>query len=210
MIGRRRTCNQLVNTVHGCLTVYDLPDLARLIGTKLTTEEPLNACGDPLRAGEEGSDILSGEPSMPGLAGVWYGSLNLADPRDQDPLDELDRNLDLGALGRGREWSAQWFGFLVAPVSGRVTFYVDSDPGLDLSIGRLSRSIGIDRGGQDRFSMTMKKGTPYPFRIVYNHSASETGHLKIRWSWEGQSIIPVTREYLRHSPAQQRKMREVW
>ncbi len=43
-----RSLNQLVNTVHGALTVYDLPDLAATLGAKLTIEEPLNALGEPI------------------------------------------------------------------------------------------------------------------------------------------------------------------
>ena len=43
-----RSLNQLVNTVHGALTVYDLPDLAATLGDKLTIEEPLNALGEPM------------------------------------------------------------------------------------------------------------------------------------------------------------------
>jgi len=39
--------NQLVNIVHGALGVYDLPDLARTLGDRLTIEQPLNALGEP-------------------------------------------------------------------------------------------------------------------------------------------------------------------
>ncbi len=42
-----RSYNQLVNTVHGALTTYDLGDLARTLGDKLTVEAPLNALGKP-------------------------------------------------------------------------------------------------------------------------------------------------------------------
>ncbi len=35
--------------VHGALTVYDLPDLARLLGDKLTLEEPVDAFGRPAK-----------------------------------------------------------------------------------------------------------------------------------------------------------------
>jgi hypothetical protein len=45
-----RSYNQFVNTVHGALTTYDLPDLARTLGDKLTIEEPLNALGKPIKA----------------------------------------------------------------------------------------------------------------------------------------------------------------
>ena len=44
-LGRSR--NQLVNAVHGALAVYDLPDLARALGNRLTIEKPLNALGEP-------------------------------------------------------------------------------------------------------------------------------------------------------------------
>ncbi len=40
--------NQQVNTVHGALTTYDLPNLAATLGEKLTVEEPLDAMGKPL------------------------------------------------------------------------------------------------------------------------------------------------------------------
>jgi dienelactone hydrolase len=45
-LGRSR--NQLVNAVHGALGLYDLPDLAGLLGNRLTIEQPLNALGEPL------------------------------------------------------------------------------------------------------------------------------------------------------------------
>jgi hypothetical protein len=42
-LGRSR--DQLVNTVHGALTLYDLPDLAATLGDRLTVEQPLDAMG---------------------------------------------------------------------------------------------------------------------------------------------------------------------
>ncbi len=38
--------NQMVNTVHGALTVYDLGDLAATLGDSLSIEQPLNALGE--------------------------------------------------------------------------------------------------------------------------------------------------------------------
>ncbi|MEN6574955.1 MAG: acetylxylan esterase [Phycisphaerales bacterium] len=46
-LGQSRS--QLVNIMHGVLGVYDLPDLARVLGDRLTIEEPLNALGEPAR-----------------------------------------------------------------------------------------------------------------------------------------------------------------
>ncbi|MHC4543374.1 MAG: alpha/beta hydrolase family protein [Planctomycetota bacterium] len=41
--------DQLINTVHGALTVYDLPNLAETLGDKLIVEEPLDALGKPIK-----------------------------------------------------------------------------------------------------------------------------------------------------------------
>ena len=44
------TVNQLVNTVHGALKVYDLPDLTQLCGKgKVGIEESVNTLGQPAR-----------------------------------------------------------------------------------------------------------------------------------------------------------------
>jgi hypothetical protein len=40
--------NQQVNAVHGALTLYDLPNLAKILGDKLDVEQPLDALGNPL------------------------------------------------------------------------------------------------------------------------------------------------------------------
>ena len=40
--------NQLINTVHGALTTYDLDNLAGMAGDKLTFESPIDALGRPL------------------------------------------------------------------------------------------------------------------------------------------------------------------
>jgi hypothetical protein len=41
--------DQLVNTVHGALTIYDLPNLAETLGDKLIVEEPLDALGKQIK-----------------------------------------------------------------------------------------------------------------------------------------------------------------
>ncbi|MBW8040551.1 MAG: hypothetical protein FVQ85_11175 [Planctomycetes bacterium] len=50
VVGMGKSQDQLVNTVHGALTAYDLPNLAAALGDKLTIEEPLNALGKPIKA----------------------------------------------------------------------------------------------------------------------------------------------------------------
>jgi len=43
------TTAQPVNLVHGALRVYDLPDLQRVLGDRLTVENPLDAANQPVR-----------------------------------------------------------------------------------------------------------------------------------------------------------------
>jgi dienelactone hydrolase len=47
--------DQLVNAVHGALAVYDLPDLAAMLGRKVKIEEPLDALGAAGKAGNSES-----------------------------------------------------------------------------------------------------------------------------------------------------------
>ncbi len=48
IIHSRISNNQLINTVHGALTSYDLGDLAALLGDKITIFEPVDASGKPI------------------------------------------------------------------------------------------------------------------------------------------------------------------
>lgn len=49
VVHMRPTKNQLINTVHGALTFYDLPDLAGTLAEKLAIEQPLDAQGNPVQ-----------------------------------------------------------------------------------------------------------------------------------------------------------------
>ena len=46
IIEMKRSYDQLINAVHGALLVYDLDDLAKMLGSKVTIEQPVNAWGD--------------------------------------------------------------------------------------------------------------------------------------------------------------------
>jgi len=47
-VHQRPTYNQLINTVHGALRSYDLPDLTALLKHKLTITRPLDAQGNQI------------------------------------------------------------------------------------------------------------------------------------------------------------------
>ncbi len=50
VVHARRTHNQWVNAVHGALAVYDLPNLAAMLGDKLTIAAPVDARAKPIKA----------------------------------------------------------------------------------------------------------------------------------------------------------------
>ena len=45
VVAKRIVKRQLINTVHGALEAYDLPDLAGVLGKKLTVVNPASATG---------------------------------------------------------------------------------------------------------------------------------------------------------------------
>ena len=49
VLRKRIVRRQLTNTVHGALEVYDLPDLAGVLGKKLTIVKPVDATGKPVK-----------------------------------------------------------------------------------------------------------------------------------------------------------------
>ncbi len=49
VVSQRPTYNQLINTIHGALRVYDLPDLAALVPDRITIEHPVDAQRNPLQ-----------------------------------------------------------------------------------------------------------------------------------------------------------------
>jgi len=50
IIHRRISRDQMIVAVHGALEHYDLPDLAALVGEKLSIENPVDAQGKPVKA----------------------------------------------------------------------------------------------------------------------------------------------------------------
>ena len=209
VIEKRKTFNQLVNAVHGVLEVYDLPDLAGFLGDKIRIEDPLNAQGFTIGHEDENGANLSDVPELPGLAGMWYGSLNLVDPRDSDPVSVLDLAWN-DPSERGRGWSAEWFGTLIAPADGEIRFRIEASHAGRLKIGKGLIFNWENEGEYQAGVITMKKGRHYPLHILYNHDSGDTGHFQLSWGWEGKNEGAITQGFLRHSSLENYRMRCVW
>ncbi len=209
IIRKRKTYNQLVNAVHGALALYDLPDLVRMIGDKITIEQPLDARGFELQDSGGEQTVRCQRPELAGLAGIWYGSRNLSDPKDSDPVSDLDLAWN-DPSDRGREWSAEWFGTLLGPADGKVRFFVESSHGGCVTLDR-KKILKWEKGNSRlEFVANMRKGKAVPIHILYNHDRGDTGCFRLLWSWKDGEKQVIKQAYLRHAPSEQKRMRSIW
>ncbi len=148
------------------------------------------------------------EPSLSGLAGIFYGDPDLKNADKTLPSNSLHWNWSADTEDTGRNWSAQWFGFLRAPAS-KVTFYVYSDRGAILEMNGKKIIEWTGSEGEHYGTIQLQKNKMIPIRIIYNHNGGNKGHVEILWSWNGQKKTSILPDYLFHSHAQQRQMEEV-
>jgi hypothetical protein len=209
VIEKRKTYDQLVNTVHGALAVYDLPDLVGLLKDRITIAQPLDSRGDLIQIKTDKDTVLNNDPILPGLAGIWFGSENLIDPRDSDPVKSLNLNWN-DPSQRGRGWSAEWFGSLMSPVNRKIRFIIESSHGGSLKVA--GQQIAEWESGKPMCSgeIQLEKNKMVPIRIFYNHNGGDTGYFRLYWEWTGQKKQLVPQVYLRHSQIENQKMRSIW
>jgi formylglycine-generating enzyme required for sulfatase activity len=163
-------------------------------------------------SGKEPDQVLSTEPTLQGLIGVWYGRINLTDPKAVDEITTLDldwKTFQQPGQDRGEMWSARWEGFLAGPVTGPVTLHVSTDHGATVEVGgetvidvRGSQTVGSGR-------VEMVEGKRYPIRVTYVHDHGDKSTLDLQWSWKQQERTAIPRASLLYSPEQRRQMRQL-
>ncbi len=195
---------QLDGIVRGALQYYDLPELVSLIGDKIKVSNPANALGITEKMAGRIAD-LSDKPELPGLAGTWYGSLDLIDPVGPDPISTLDLNWDQSAQ-RGRTWSAEWYGWIIAPQNGTIRIEAACPHELHLQIGDRS-TLHLNKQNQSgSVRLEAIKGDIYPIYIRYNQDAADSGSLSIKWQINNGLSSRIPAEALIHSPQQHYRM----
>jgi hypothetical protein len=157
----------------------------------------------------ESPEQPSEKPSLQGLIGVWYGRINLVDPKALDEITNLDldwRFYQQPGQDRGEIWSARWEGFLRAPWTGPVTFHAASDRGMKLLLGGLP--VIEWEGGEAKKSGTavLEEGALVPLEVQYFHERGDKAYLRLEWSWAGRPSAAIPREALSYSPAQRKAM----
>jgi hypothetical protein len=140
----------------------------------------------------------------PGLIGAQYGSLEFERVQNVVPMSSLEvkpsDNYDFG-----NDWSARWFGTIVAPASGMVEFSGQSSVSVELKIA--GKTILTMPSGSSTGSMTMEKGKEYPIELsVVKEDGMQDCVLNIQWSWAGGEKVTVPGENLRYSAAKEQEL----
>jgi hypothetical protein len=163
---------------------------------------PLNGIGRKAK--------LSDKALHNGLAGIYYHSPGQLNPEGPDWTGTLELNWDQASGNRGRDWSAEWLGFLESPVEGRLCVQVNSDQMVNLYIRGNLETRMIPGNTMDEVCLTAGKGEYLPIRILYSQDGPSSSFLKVRWAWEGQDFHGIPPEYLWHSPKQRQHMENTW
>ena len=131
----------------------------------------------------------------PGLVGTWFGEDDLSNPKDPDSLDRVDK--DWGSE-HGNTWSVRWYGHIVAPATGEVTFTVEVDNGMLLEIIGQTVIAGWDENAAWTGTFAMEKGARYPMTLSYYKDGGDA-YLRLYWSRQGKDRELVPADALCHN-----------
>ncbi len=198
VVASERSLNQLPNAVHGALAWYDLPDLVQRLGRRVRVQHPAGAV--PHR---QSGRPLPDVPECPGLAGIFFASPDFRRPESPDPVESLDMSW---GHQHGKDWSAEWFGFLQAPADGPVHFHASTNQAVELLLDERPL-LAVATGEKSAIATReMKKGAWYRFKIRYSQNTPETTRLRIEWTCPGQPALLLGGRFLRHSQRQRLTM----
>ena len=132
--------------------------------------------------------VLSGE----GLIGTYFNSDDFEGP-EKGMIDLLPTVDYEWGDNRGSDWSARWYGFVKAPITGEVTFIADVQDGIRLTIGNTVIMDSLQQGGirSGKVNMTCGRKTPIKIEFV---SSTKKALLRLYWQWPGkeEEIIPAS------------------
>jgi hypothetical protein len=135
----------------------------------------------PFAYPKEEQPVEEGGTFEPGLVGTWFGEDDLSNPKDPDSLDRVDK--DWGSE-HGNTWSVRWYGHIVAPVTGEVTFTAEADNGMLLKIDGQTVISGWDEDAARSGTFAMNKGALYPLTLSYYNKGGGDAYLRLYWSWQ--------------------------
>lgn len=127
-----------------------------------------------------------------GLIGAYYGNADLTRIKESEILTDLDQYWD-EETGHGSAWSGKYEGFIIAPVSGELTFHLKTNNRAILQIDQSTAEAQGENSVSD-IKVVMKKNKPYSISITYFHPKKEPGFVRVTWSRQGQEQTPIPPE----------------
>jgi len=150
-----------------------------------------------------GANAAAVDGKLPGLIGVQFGSEDFSNIQDLTRLSSLERKFTQDD-GYGRQWSARWFGIIVGPASGEVSFSAEANQETEMRIG--GKTIFATTSGITMGSMSMVKGQEYPIEVsLAKAGQADDCYFRILWSWGGQAKVSVGSANLVHTIAQEQE-----
>ncbi|NMB81520.1 MAG: hypothetical protein GYA14_06850, partial [Ignavibacteria bacterium] len=138
-----------------------------------------------------------------GLAGVYFSNLDFTGPKLFDIVDKLDKKWGK-ENGFSTEWSVEWNGYLIAPVSGEVNIYLETNKQAKIVVGSADTLVSNNDSGRT-FSINMNEGEKYPIEIYYAHVDGGEGFLKLLWNWNGKEPVIISQNNLVYSEEDEAK-----
>ncbi len=151
-----------------------------------------------IASGSDPKDDIDNTDLKQGLIGLWYGGSDLTRPQGLMAISKLSEERIFNQE-RGRDWSAQWRGYIKAPVSAEVTFTMKVDTGGILRMDGQEVIRQWDSAGTAAGSFTMIAGRLYPIEISYRRDSLNHSFMLL-WSWADQAAAAVPANALLHSP----------
>lgn len=129
--------------------------------------------------------------AIPAAPGVPAG--NPATTRTDPVVDFADATFP-GAYSNADNFVVRWTGFVRGPVTGPVTFYTNTDDGVELVVNNVAPALisnWTDHGATDNqgdFSMT--QGVWVPLRLTF-YEKGGGAVMRLTWSYAGQARVTI-------------------
>lgn len=118
-------------------------------------------------------------------------------------------NSETGKWQTKNDWSLQCKGYFKAPVSGEVSFFVESDYYIRVEIGGSIVLEDNENKNYNSFKLEVKKGKDYPIDVYYIHDGGES-FMKFSWSWKDKEKVEIPGSVLFYQPADREELDIIW
>jgi dienelactone hydrolase len=126
------------------------------------------------------------------LIAIGYDNIQFKKPFEVFEITEL--NSSEIKLPKKNDWAMRCKGYLKAPISGEITFYVEADNYIRVELNGQNVFETSNTELANSFQYEFKQEQDYPIEIFYVHDSGPATLLKFYWSWQGKekSLIPAS------------------